>query len=165
MNDFLNRRVEYAEYMVEKGDSLFKIAKENNTTVADLIDINVLSSNTIYPGQILLVPKYVNDHIDNDKNDVIGTNVYFTYTTEEYDTVDKIANRFGVTPKVIGEYNDFGNILLVPGQNIVIPNSRTYVVEHGDTIDSVLAKTSRSAYELLKDNEDTIITTGTVLKY
>ena len=50
-------RVEYLEYTVKKGDSLYNIAKKYNTTVQVLTDINMLTTNNIFPGQILLIPK------------------------------------------------------------------------------------------------------------
>lgn len=55
-NDF-GQRIDYVEYVVKKGDTLYTIAKKYDTTVASLTDINMLTSNAIFPGQILLVPK------------------------------------------------------------------------------------------------------------
>ena len=51
-NDF-GQNVEYIEYTVKKGDSLYNIAQNYNTTVATLTDINMLTSNNIFPGQVL----------------------------------------------------------------------------------------------------------------
>ena len=45
-----NLRVEYEEYKVVKGDTLYTIAKRYDTTVAELSDINMLTSATIFPG-------------------------------------------------------------------------------------------------------------------
>ena len=42
-------------YTVKKGDSLWKIAKENNTTISNLIKLNKLKNSTIYVGQKLLI--------------------------------------------------------------------------------------------------------------
>ena len=46
-------------YTVVKGDSLWKIAKENHTTVDNLREINSLEEDAIFPGQKLLIVKSV----------------------------------------------------------------------------------------------------------
>ena len=48
----------FERYEIKKGDSLYKIAQLYNTTVDTLAKINGLStSEYIYPGNVLLVPK------------------------------------------------------------------------------------------------------------
>lgn len=44
-----------ATYKVERGDSLFKIARKFNTSVATIKSINNLKSDTIYVGQVLKI--------------------------------------------------------------------------------------------------------------
>ena len=46
-------------YIVQKGDSLWKIAKENHTTVDNLRETNGLEEDAIFPGQKLLIVKSV----------------------------------------------------------------------------------------------------------
>ncbi len=43
-------------YIVQKGDYLTKIAKKFNTSVDEIKKINNLKSDTVYPGQKLLIP-------------------------------------------------------------------------------------------------------------
>ena len=42
-------------YIVEEGDNLYDIAERFNTTVEKLILLNNLTSDKIYPGEIIIV--------------------------------------------------------------------------------------------------------------
>lgn len=151
MNNY-SLRVEYVEYVVKKGDSLYSIAKTFDTTVSELIDINMLTSNTIFPNQVLLVPK---------KNATDTNFDFYLYTTINDDTIEKIASKQNVDPVLLGLYNDFGKLKLTPGQEMTIPKSNVYTVKSTDTVDSILSSTNRSALELLKANATTWLKTGT----
>ena len=150
MNNY-GLRVEYVEYSVKKGDSLYAIAKMFNTTVSELIDINMLTSNTLFPGQVLLVPKKVATDSGFD---------YYVYTTVNDDTIERISDKENVDPVLLGLYNDFGKLKLVPGQEMTIPKSNVYTVRNDDTVDSVLAATNKSAIEVLRANASSWLKTG-----
>ena len=138
-------RVEYQEYRVQKGDSLYTIARKFNTTVAELTDINMLTNNVIYPNQVLLVPK-----VSNDK---VATDYYFEeYITKAGDTIESISAKFGVDTVTLGLYNDFGKYGLMSDQNMKIPLSNVYIIKNNDSVESVLAKTNRTAEQILKAN-------------
>jgi len=47
----------YATYRVQRGDSLWTIAKKHRTTVDRLKNLNAMGSARIYPGQTLMVPE------------------------------------------------------------------------------------------------------------
>ena len=143
-------RDSYQEYVVQKGDSLYTIAKKYNTTVNDLNDYNMLTSNVIYPGQVILVPKK-------------GEHIYFVidiYVVEENDTLHKIARKTNIDVQNLANYNDVGNLVLQKGQTINIPRERTYVVDSSDTVESVLRKTNRTAEELLIANASSWLKSG-----
>ena len=53
--DDFGLRIEYVEYTVKKGDSLYNIAKKYDTTVDRLKQLNNLKSNLLSIGQILIV--------------------------------------------------------------------------------------------------------------
>lgn len=89
-------------YTVKKGDNLYKLAEENQTTVNILAEVNGLNKDEyIYEGQTLLVPK----------KDVS------LYITKTGDTIEDVAVFFKtVATDVIYSNN---NIYLLPGQLIV----------------------------------------------
>lgn len=142
-------RDSYQEYIVQKGDSLFTIAKKYNVKVNELIDVNMLTSNVIYPGQVLLVPK---DDVSDFFVDI--------YVTEPGDTFYLISKKSGVDVQTLANFNDVGNYKLEKDQTIKIPKERTYVVDSSDTVESVLRKTNRTAEELLIANASTWLKNG-----
>ena len=132
----------YDKYIVQKGDSLYMIAKKYGTTIAEIVDVNTLTSNTLYPNQELFIPIKKNEEIYVDK-----------YITKPNDNIEKIADVLKVTPMDLGKYNDFGKLYLKEGQAISIPKTlRTYKIEEGDTLISIMSKTGLSAEQILELN-------------
>ena len=77
------------EYVVQKGDSLYTIAKKYNVSVDDLLKVNGLSSALIYPNQVLIVPLNTNG------------NVYFVeYVVKDNDTLNSIADKYNISLKL-----------------------------------------------------------------
>ena len=89
-------------YTVEKGDSIYAIARKYNINPELLASLNGLNnSDYIYPNQIILIPKA---H-------------YSSYITKSGDTLDSVSNLFGVTrDKLLNENNI---IYLLEGQLLV----------------------------------------------
>ena len=149
-NDF-GQRIDYVEYVVKKGDTLYTIAKKYDTTVASLTDINMLTSNAIFPGQILLVPKGSSKEID----------YYFeNYTIKPGDTIELISTKLGVDPVLLGMYNNFAILELKDNQVIKIPRNDTYTVKQNDTVDTIISTTNRSAEQILSANAGTWLKAG-----
>ena len=89
-------------YTVNKGDTLFKIAADNNLDVSLLAQLNGINqTDYIYPNQTLLVPK-------------AGSILYITGVG---DTLLEVAKGFNVSMDKLISQND--NIYLQPEQLIV----------------------------------------------
>ena len=94
-------------YQVKKGDTLYQIAKNNNTSVAQLKKLNNLSSNTLTIGQTLLIPSPKEE--------------YFIYTVVKGDTLYQIAKKNNTTIDEIKKLNNLTTNTLKIGQKIKIP--------------------------------------------
>ena len=98
---------EYSEYIVQKGDSLWKISRDYNISVKDLIELNNLTTTTLQIGDKLLVP--------------IQTNNEKTYIVKRGDTLWSIAKENNITVNELKEKNNLTTNLLSIGQTIIIP--------------------------------------------
>lgn len=95
-------------YTVKRGDTLTKIAKMFNTTVAELVRLNnIKNPNLIITGDVLLISGSPQEPI--------------IYKVKLGDTLTKIANKYGTTVKVIAADNHIKNVnLIVVGQKLIV---------------------------------------------
>ena len=96
-------------YTVEKGDSLWKIAKKYNISVPELIEKNNLIDLTLQIGQKLLVPRIKENNISNN-----------TYIVEKGDTLWSIAKKNNISVNELKELNNLTSNLLSVGQKLTI---------------------------------------------
>ena len=145
---------QYDTYIVQKGDSLYKIANEFNTTVTELMKINNLSSNLLTIGQKLLIPK---KQISNE----------FEYVVKVGDSLYSIANKYNTTVDEIKKINNLTSNLLTIGQILKLPKieNNTYIVKSGDNLYSIANKYNTTVDEIKKKNNLTsnLLTIGQVL--
>ncbi|WP_186575962.1 LysM peptidoglycan-binding and 3D domain-containing protein [Aquibacillus kalidii] len=99
------------EYQVVRGDSLWEIAQEYETTVTDLQEKNELTSDLIYPEQIL--------QIDKEEN----------YIVEKGDTLSEIGVEHEVSVKELKDWNSLTTDLIIIGQELIIKTSNTQSTE------------------------------------
>lgn len=108
-------------YVVQKGDTLWSIAKKFNLGVDELKEINDLTSNTISIGQQLKItnniPKYI-------------------YIVQKGDSLWAIARKLGVNVNDLINYNNLATTTISIGQQLKIPTieQEYYTVQSGDTI-------------------------------
>ncbi len=121
-------------YVVRAGDNVFRIAVNNNVTVAEMQDANpqLTGANPIIqPGQELQIPNCVPGEAPaTEAPAVVGDDSVPTpppsdqrvYIVESGDTLGSIAARFGVTISQLAQANDLVNInSLSIGQELLIP--------------------------------------------
>mgnify|MGYP000589492949 CR=1 FL=1 len=132
------------DYNVKLNDNLYNIAKEYGTTVAELLKVNNLTSTMIYPNQVLLIP-YQKDN---------GM-YYKEYLTVQGDSLSSISNTFNIPTDVLMMYNDVLKLQLEPNQPIRVPiEEQQYVVQEGETVQSLIEKTGLSCRKIMNLNQD-----------
>ena len=95
-------------YTVKKGDSLYTIARNYNTTIDKIKNLNNLTSNNLSIGQILKIPTTTN------------TNNSIIYTVQKGDSLYSIAKKYNTTIDNIKKKNNLTSNLLSIGQKIII---------------------------------------------
>lgn len=94
-----------AEITVQPGDNLWNLARAHDTTVAELMAANDLTTERLSLGQVLRLPT---------------VEVRHTYTVQPSDTLYDIARRFGVSVASIQAANDLASDTIRPGQALLI---------------------------------------------
>jgi len=152
-------------YIVQRGDTLYGIAKEFDTSVQSIIENNDLIDNIIYVGQSLVIVK--------DGDSTPGENI--SYIVQKGDNLYSIARKYDTTVNEIKRYNNLSSNLLSIGQKLVIPinmsvdnnikNYVSYVVEKGDSLYSIAKKYGTTVNKIIKDNnlENSFLSVGDVL--
>lgn len=125
-------------YTVVRGDTLSKIAKEFDTTVAKLKQDNNLNSDLILVGQRLEVNKIVEDEEEPIEEVTIpatsvketpqgGENIPLntTYRIKSGDTLYKIANKHNTSVNSIKSLNNLKSNLIITGRTLNIPGAKS----------------------------------------
>ena len=93
-------------YTVQKGDSLYSIARKYDTTIDRIKDLNNLTTNLLSIGQVLLIP--------------IDTNLETTYTVKKGDSLYSIAKKYNTTVDRLKQLNNLTSNLLSIGQILIV---------------------------------------------
>ncbi len=151
-------------YTVKSGDSLYAIATKFNTTIADLMKLNNLTSTALSIGQQIKLP--------GKKDEEIITNEYIVKLG---DTLYKIANAYNLSVADLINANNLANNNLSVGQKLIIPTGsqpipvpsyQNYVVTKGDNLYAIAREYNTTVQELMKINNLTsnLLSLGQVLK-
>ncbi|MDI6871454.1 MAG: LysM peptidoglycan-binding domain-containing protein [Bacillota bacterium] len=157
-------------YTVQPGDTLWLIAQRFGTTVEALRRANNLTTDVIYPGQVLFIPGAAAPPPPPPPGPppapLPGT---MTYTVQPGDTLFLIAQQFNTTLEELRRLNNIQGDLIYPGQTLLVPTAgipQTYTVQPGDTLYFIAQRFGTTVAELRRLNNLTsdIIYPGQVLR-
>lgn len=132
------------EYAVQKGDTLYSIARKFNTTVDNLKSLNNITTDSLAIGQILKIPGEEN-----------------TYTVKKGDNLYSIARTYGTTIDKLKDINNLTSNNLSIGQVLKLPSGDTtkdnvvYTVKKGDSLYSIAREYGTTVDALKKLNNIT----------
>lgn len=114
------------EYEVRGGDTLYSIALRNDTTISAIREANDLANDTIFPGDILIIPGCNDEDDETESVDAPdATDVpegFVVHIVQSGEVLGAIAERYGVGQSVIVEANNLTNPnALSVGQRLLIP--------------------------------------------
>lgn len=152
-------------YTVQRGDTLYAIARKYGLTVDSLKALNNLTSNELYIGQLLQIKPIQGN----------------TYIVKRGDTLYGIASKYSVSVKDLKEVNNLTTNVLYIGQELLIPSEIVedipeqdeeeiiedgkydiYIVQKGDSLWAISKKYDLPLQELISINklEDNTLKAG-----
>lgn len=99
-----NTKPEYLHYTVQRGDNLYTLARQNNSSISSLVKINGLKSKRLYVGQKLKLPSI--------------EKVYHTVRPGDY--LGKIAKKYGTSVAKIKSINQLKKSRIYAGQKLLV---------------------------------------------
>ncbi len=141
-------------YVVQKGDTLYGISRQFNTSVQKLRELNNLSDDNIVPLQVLII----SGGDENNPSECV------IYTVVKRDNLYSIAKKYDTTVDAIKRYNNLTSNNLSIGQRIRIPcymnksdntsmpDYVNYTVQAGDNLYSIANKFGTTVDKIKKDN-------------
>lgn len=147
-------------YTVKKGDTLEKISKKYGVSVKSIKKLNNLKSSLIKVGQPLKV-KVVKKtppipDLTNHQPLVNTTTEKVYYRVKKGDTLESIANQYGITPEQLKEANLISDENIKEGIVLVIPSSINSEVETGspslgeqDNAETEIVKEAKSLRDII----------------
>ena len=173
-----NQITKPSTYTVKSGDSVWKIAHECGMSMNELVSLNGIKNNLIFPGQVLKVKagakaeNVSKSETSGSKNQNAASNgSSSTYTVKSGDSVWKISHEHGMSMDELKSLNGLKDNLIIPGQVLKIKGTSsntkqkiktssketaeagaTYVVKSGDSLWAVANKQGLTVAELKRIN-------------
>lgn len=149
-------------YIVQKGDTLYKIARKFNVTVAELTQVNSLQDrNRLSVGMELTIPD----------GSSLPTNTANVYVVQKGDTLTSIANRFQTSVASLKQSNKLAKDTIYIGQKLYVNgvinaqvvvqesnarftpiNEEKYVVKAGDVLYNIAKRCGMTVQALMQMN-------------
>ena len=146
----------YQIYQVMPGETIETIANKLGITSQKLREINGISDELVVrAGSSIIVP-------------VTNQEGYQTYIVKKGDSIYSIASQYGEDYKTLYSINGLKEgEYIYPNQEIIVPygDNKVYVVEKGDTLETIIRKTGLNITDLMNKNPRILLEEDQMIKY
>ena len=152
-----------SSYTVQKGDTLYRIAKKFNVTVAQLVQVNNLNDrNRLSVGMELIIPGEASS---------VFQKTTTIYVVQKGDTLTSIANRFQTSIATLKQINKLSKDTIYVGQKLYVNgaaeaqislkessssfspiDTEKYIVKAGDVLYNIAKRCRMTVQELMQIN-------------
>ena len=161
---------EASTYKVKSGDSLWKIASQNNVSISSLKQWNKLSSDMIYVNQTLELAGSTSTPVNSVKTNKTEstTSATSTYKVKSGDSLSRIASNYGTTVATLQQLNGISGHLIYVGQTLKVTGTAStnteattksetsptgsYTVVSGDSLSRIASKQGTTVAKLQQLN-------------
>jgi len=114
----IKHQLNFFEYIVKKGDTLYQIGVKYGCNYKDLKEFNGLNSNLLFAGQKLLIPIT----LKKKKPEPVLTNINtgIKYVVKKGDTLFSIARNFNIDVKILMELNNLQSSKIYIGESLIV---------------------------------------------
>jgi len=146
-------------HVVEKGETLWDIARECNLSISEIKKRNHLKTDVITPGMPLRLSETAKKEPEEEGTETEDADEaqLFEYKVKPGDNLSTIAERFDVAVSLLRQLNGLKENRIFPGQTLQLrPSSldeAVHVVRSGDTLSSIASKYRMKISELKRIND------------
>lgn len=140
-------------HTVKSGESLWSISSKYGISISKLKSLNNLSSNIIFPNQVLKVSGSTSTSKPSSSASTTGSSS--TYTVQAGDSLSSIAAKYGTTYQKIMSLNGLSNFFIYPGQKLKVSGTASTSNSSSNT-----ANSSNNGYNTPVFNHQNLYTWG-----
>ena len=152
-------------HTVQSGESVWSISNKYGISIAKLKSLNGLTSNLIFPNQVLKVSGSTGASNTTSSN---GSNSGSVYTVQAGDSLSLIASKYGTTYQKIMSLNGLNDFFIYPGQKLKVSGTASntsgstgntttsggsvYTVQAGDSLSLIASKYGTTYQKIMSLN-------------
>ena len=147
----------YVYYKVRWGDSLYSLARRNRTTVNTIARMNRMSSKSkLRAGRVIKLPPRYYGYA---KKSLAQKRSKSFHKVRKGESLGRLSKRYGISVAQLRKWNRLSSQIIHPGQILTLKNSnstpantRTHVVQRGETLISIAKKYKVQLTPLMRNN-------------